>query len=77
MGRAGHFVRPYVRLSAMLSPPKSLDRVQPNLLSELLTLVGRSLAHLFLYPPTGALEKGQNLSKAWGFAMACHVKHAL
>ena len=30
-------VRPSVRLSFMLSPPKPLDEIQPNLLCELLT----------------------------------------
>ena len=30
-------VRPSVRLSVMLSPPKPLDEIQPNLVCELLT----------------------------------------
>ena len=30
-------VRPSVRVSVMLSPPKPLDEIQPNLVCELLT----------------------------------------
>ena len=30
-------VRPYIRLSVMLSPPKPFDEIQPNLVCELLT----------------------------------------
>ena len=42
-----------IRLSVMLSPPKPLDRIQPNLVSGLLTQVGRARACLFLAPPQG------------------------
>ena len=50
-----------VRLSVMLSPPKPLDRIQPNLMSGLLTQVGRARALLFLAPPPGALGRGQKV----------------
>ena len=36
----------------MLSPPKPLDEIQPNLVCELLTWIGRTAAH-FLAPPLG------------------------
>ena len=51
-----------VRLSVMLSPPKPLDRIQPNLVSGLLTQVGRARARLFLALPPGALGRGQILT---------------
>ena len=44
-----------IRLSVMLSPPKPLDQIQPNLVCELLTCIGRAKAKSFLAPPTGAL----------------------
>ena len=47
-------VRPSVRPSVTLSPPKPLDRIQPNLVCELLTLMGHATAH-FLAPPPGVL----------------------
>ena len=43
----------------MLSPPKPLDRIQPNLVSGLLTQVGRARACLFLAPTPGEGSKGQ------------------
>ena len=46
-------VCPSVRLSVMLSPPKPLDRIQPNLVSGLLTQVGRARARLSLPRPQG------------------------
>ena len=58
-------VCPSVRLSVMLSPPKPLDGIQPNLVSGLLTQVGRARARLFLGPaPRGPGEgsKGQILT---------------
>ena len=45
----------------MLSPPKPLDRIQPNLVNGLLTQVGRARACLFLAPPPGALGRGQKV----------------
>ena len=54
-------VRLSVRLSIMLSPPKPLDRIQPNLVSGLLTQVGHARARLFLAPPPGALGRGQKV----------------
>ena len=50
-----------VRLFVMLSPPKPLDRIQPNLVSGLLTQVGHARARLFLAPPPGALGRGQKV----------------
>ena len=38
----------------MLSPPKPLDEIQPNLVCELLTYKGPATAKLFLDPPPGA-----------------------
>ena len=38
---------PYI----MLSPPKPLDEIQPNLVCELLTWMGRATAIFFLPPP--------------------------
>ena len=58
-------VCPSVRPSYMLSPPKLLDRIQPNLVSGLLTQVGRATAHLIFGPaPRGPGEgsKGQILT---------------
>ena len=54
-------VRLSVGLSDMLSPPKPLDRIQPNLVSGLLTQVGHARARLFLAPPPGALGRGQKV----------------
>ena len=54
-------VCPSVRLSVMLSPPKPLDRIQPNLVSGLLTQVGHARARLFLALPPGALGRGQKV----------------
>ena len=54
-------VRPSVRLSVMLSPPKPLDRIQPNFVNGLLTQVGRVTARLFLAPPPGTLGRGQKV----------------
>ena len=48
-----------VRLSVMLSPPKPMDEIQPNLVCELLTLMGRATSNFFLAPPPGALRRGQ------------------
>ena len=71
---AGDVVIASVRLSVMLSPPKPLDRIQPNLVSGLLTQVEHARARLFLAPPPGALGRGQKVKYyiALGFAMACH-----
>ena len=54
-------VRLSVRPSVMLSPPKPLDEIQPNLVSELLTWMGRATSNFFLAPPPGALGRGQNV----------------
>ena len=45
----------------MLSPPKPLDEIQPNLVCELLTGMGRATAKLFWPAPWGPGEesKGQ------------------
>ena len=53
-----------VRLSVTLSPPKPLNKIQPNLVCELLTWKGCATAHFFLGPaPWGPGEgpKGQIL----------------
>ena len=58
----GDIVIASVHLSIrLLSPPKPLDRIQPNLVSGLLTQVGHARAHSFLAPPPGALGRGQNV----------------
>ena len=41
-------IRMSVRLSVMLSPPKPFDEIQPNLVCELLTCMGRATA--FFWP---------------------------
>ena len=47
-----------VRLSVMLSPPKPLDEMQPNLVCELLTCMGRATA-IFPRPlgPMGGVKR--------------------
>ena len=45
----------------MLSPPKLLDEIQPNLVCELLTLMGRAKSNFFFAPPPGALGRGQKV----------------
>ena len=47
----------------MLSPPKLLDEIQPNLVCELLTWKGCATAHFFYPAPWGSREgpKGQIL----------------
>ena len=50
-----------VRPSVMLSPPKPLDEIQPNLVCELLTWIGCAAAHFFLAPPPGILGRGQKV----------------
>ena len=55
-------LRPSVRLSVTLSPPKPLDEIQTNLVCELLTWMGCATAHFFIGPaPWGPGEgpKGQ------------------
>ena len=55
-------VCPSVRPSVMLSPPKPLDEIQPNLVCELLTWMGRAtLIFFFLVPPPRALGRGQKV----------------
>ena len=44
----------------MLSPPKPLDQIQPNLVCELLTCMGRATAKLF-DPLPGDLGRGQKV----------------
>ena len=44
----------------MLSPPKPLDEIQPNLVCELLTRMGRATA-IFLAPHPWALGRGQKV----------------
>ena len=47
-------------LSFMLSPPKLLDEIQPNLVCELLTCMGRATA-TFLAPSPRALGRGEQV----------------
>ena len=54
-------VCPSVLLSVMLSHPKPLDKIQPNLVCELLTWMGRATSNFFLAPPPGALGRGQKV----------------
>ena len=42
-----------VRLSIMLSPPKPLDEIQPNLVCELLTCMGHATTKIFWPRPLG------------------------
>ena len=46
-------LRPSVRPSVTLSPPKPLDEIQPNLVCELLTWIGCAMAHFFWPRPLG------------------------
>ena len=46
----------------MLSPPKPLDEIQPNLVCELLTWMGRATSNFFLTPSPGALESPFNFN---------------
>ena len=48
-------------LSVMLSPPKSLDEIHPNLVCGLLPCMGCATAKVFLAPPPGALGRGQKV----------------
>ena len=48
-------------LSVMLSPPKPLDKIQPNLKCEFLLCMGCAKAKKILTPPPGALEMGQKV----------------
>ena len=43
----------------MLSPPKPLDEIQPDLVCELLTLMGCATSNFFLALPPGEGSKGQ------------------
>ena len=64
-----------VHLSVMLNPPRQLDQIQPNLSSDMLTIVGHAKAHLLLALPLRALGKGEKLLNSRGFVMACHQMH--
>ena len=50
-----------VCLFVMLSPPKPLGQIQPNLDCELLTCIGRAKAKSFLAPPTRAPGRDQEV----------------
>ena len=54
-------LRPSVHLSVMLSPPKPFEELQPNLVCELLTWMGRATSNFFLAPSPGALGRGQKI----------------
>ena len=45
--------------SSVVSPPKLLDRIQPDLVCSFLTWVGCARAHLFLARPPGEGSRGQ------------------
>ena len=45
----------------MLSLPKPLDEIQPYLVCEILTWMGRATSNIFLAPPPGALGRGQKV----------------
>ena len=53
-------LRPSVRPSVMLSPPKPLDEIQPNLVCVLHTWMGLATAIFFALPP-GAMRRGQKV----------------
>ena len=57
---SGQIQIPSCCLSAMLSPPKPLDEIKPNLMCELLTWMGRETS-IFLAPPPGAQGRGQKV----------------
>ena len=56
-------LRPSIRPSVTLSPPKSLEEIQPNSVCELLTWMGCATAHFFGPDPWGPGEgpKGSNI----------------
>ena len=54
-------VRPSLLPSVMLSPPKPLDEIQPNLVCELLTWMGHATSNFFLALPPGVLGRGQKV----------------
>ena len=45
----------------MLSPPKPLDEIHPNLVCELRTLMGHATSNIFTAPPPGALGRCQKV----------------
>ena len=45
----------------MLSPPKPLDEIHPNLVCELHTLMGHATSNIFTAPPPGALGRCQKV----------------
>ena len=49
----------------MLSPPKPLDKIQPNLVCVLLTWMGRATSNFFLAPLPGALGRDQKVKYHW------------
>ena len=46
-----------LRLSVTLSPPKPLDKIQPNLVCELLTCLVPAMAHFFGPAPWGGAKR--------------------
>ena len=52
-------LHPSVRSSVMLSLPKPLDEIQPNLVCELLTCIEYATAVILAAPPLG---RGENLN---------------
>ena len=48
-------------LSVMLSPPKPLDEIKPNLVCELLIYIWGAQRQFFLAPHPGALGRGQKV----------------
>ena len=67
---------PSVRLSVTLSPPKPLDKIQPNLVCVLLTWIRCATAHFFGPAPWGPGErpKGQMLLNIIKFQLQSHFQ---
>ena len=61
-----------VRPSVMLSPPKPLDEIQPNLVCELFTWMGRA-THFFCHAPWGPGE-GSNGPISFNFNYKVNFK---
>ena len=58
----------------MQSPPKPLDEIQPNLVCELLTLMGRAMSNFFCPRPSKGVKRSTRMSSRWGAITNPHAK---
>ena len=54
-------LRPSICPSVLLSPPKPLGEIQPNLMCGLLSCMGHATVNKVLAPLPGALRRGQKV----------------